>query len=165
MLKKLFVFPLVFLLTLCGCAAKETVKPILNNIEFIARIDYDGKNYVCNSMLVDEKISMNVIEPENIKGFSVSVDKAGAKAGFGDIAYDFDISADVVNTLYAIIDEVGKTEGIMVKNDNGVIEGNINGHSYIFAFSPAGLPISLNITEPNIKIEFYNVTIKSKSEG
>ncbi len=163
-MKKLMVLPLVlvFIFLFCGCADNKAVKPLLENITFTMQIVYENSIILCDAELEKSALKLTVFEPKTIKGFTLVIDKNGCNARFGDITYDFQKHNDLGNIIYNIIQEAKSKKDIKINAKNAIIKGKIDGCNYEFAFSPAGLPLSLKTENPKLKINFKNVTIKSE---
>ena len=161
-LKKFLILPLLFCI-ICGCSQKRQVKPILNNIAFTALADYNSDKYNVDATITDGALNLIVNEPEKIKGFVLQIDKNNVKAEYKGISYDSDIDslpqAAIARLLFNIVDDISD-KNLICSNENCEIIGEVDDIQYNFIFSPAGLPLSLNIEDINLKIEFSNVTLK-----
>lgn len=153
---------IVLLLTLCSCKKSE-VSPKVFGISFVADISYNGERYECETVIEDsKKTTLTVTSPEDIKGLVVTVDGDKKTAEFMGLCYspkeDNPICALAQNILDIMSDISlgGKTAELGDKNC--VIKGSKNKKDYIFTFSPAGLPLSLNIPDSDIEAVFKNVT-------
>ncbi len=162
MLKKLLVFPLVFLL-LCGCAQNKKATPILNNISFTAEIDYDDSEFKARATVADGALNLVIIEPQEIKDLILNITKNGVTAEFKGVTYTPDISSlpqgAIVQVLYNIINDISSGKMANCDNENCEISGRVDGYKYDFKFSPSGLPISLKVDDFDLEIEFKNVTV------
>lgn len=161
MLKKLFVLPLAFLL-LCGCGENKTVTPILNNISFIAQVDYGEDKFVANAIVADNALKLTVVQPEELKDLIVNITQNGVTSEFKGISYSPDINSlpqgAVVQILYNVLYDISSGKMAVRSNENCVITGRVDGYKYTFNFSPSGLPISLAIDNLDLDISFKNVT-------
>ncbi len=154
---------MLILLLMCGCTAQKQVSPVIDNISFTADITYVEQNYVCDATILDSTLNLCVIEPENIKGLSLKIDKNGVTAEFKGIEHAMDVNSlpqnAVIQILFKILNDI-TDKTIDVSRENCEITGNIDGNKYLFVFSPSGLPISLKIDNLDIEIKFNNVTLK-----
>jgi hypothetical protein len=161
-LKRLIVLFFAIIL-LCGCAEKKQTTPVMNDISFTAKIDYDKQKYVCDINLSDDALNLIVKEPVEIKGLTLIINKKSSVAKFMGISYNVDINSlpqgAIAKTLLQIFNDVSN-KTVDLNNDNGEIKGQVDDINYSFIFAPTGLPISLSINNPNIIVEFSNVTLR-----
>lgn len=162
MFKKLLAFPLVLLL-LCGCAEQKTVTPALDNISFTAEIDYGDTEFAANASITDGALNLVVTKPQEIKDLILNITKNGVTAEFKGVTYTPDTNTipvgSVAQVLYDILNDIGGNKKANCNQENCEIEDSVNGYSYEFVFSPSGLPISLQIDDLDLEIEFKNVTV------
>ena len=141
----------------------ETAKPIIENTTFVAEINYDDAQYVCDVEVLKDSLNLVVVEPDEINGLILKVDKNDFTAQYKGISYAPDFNnmpqSAVIQILYSIISDI-KNKSIEFSDENGVIEGKVNSCEYEFAFSPSGLPLTLEIDDIDLKIEFKNVVLK-----
>ncbi len=160
-MKKIIVFPLVFLL-FCGCARLKPVKPVLKNISFTAQIECEDINCMVDGVTSDSGLKLTVRKPEKINGLMFEVDKNGITAGFKGVSYTVDVNTApkgaVIKAMFDILKDVVNKKTVY-NNDNCEINGNVNDHEYSFLFSPQGLPIKLEVEDINLKVTFSNVTL------
>ncbi len=161
MLKKLFVLPLALMLLLCGCSQKGKVEPILSKLSFTADIEYNGENFIFDATLSDNALSLVTVEPIEIKGFTLTLDKNASKANFEDVTYTFNGDNGLLSILFDIIGDVKNKKTLKEDSDNLKVSGKVGECKYTFTFSPGGLPISLAAKSPNLNVFFKNVTIMS----
>lgn len=161
-MKRFFVLPLL-LVFLCGCSKSTQVKPVLDNISFEAEISYGDDNFVCDTILQENNLSLSVIEPDEINGLSLTLDENSVKAEFNGLSFEPDINSipqgAVAKVFFAILNDA---EGKLLdyNEQNCVLNGIAAENKYQFIFSPKGLPISLTVDELDLKINFKNVVIK-----
>ena len=65
-------FALLFI-CLCGCSKSTKAKPVLNNISFVAHIDYGKEKFVCNTEISDDVIKLVVKEPIEIEDLCLTI--------------------------------------------------------------------------------------------
>ncbi len=162
-MKRLLLLALGFIF-LFGCSKSDNVTPILSNISFTAVIDYNAENFVCECDIQDNAFCLNVIEPQNINGLKYCLSGTEITAEFSGITYSNSINdfADnsLVVILYNVLNQV-KTGVACVNGDgNYTFTDNLNCGKYTLVFSPSGLPLTLDMPDINLKINFNNVTIK-----
>ncbi len=163
MFKKLFALSLV-LLTFCGCAQKNIVSPVLDNISFTAEIDYGDNELTADAKLTQGALNLIVAEPQVIKDLTLNITNNGVTVEFKGVTYTPDINSlpqgAIAEVLYDVINDIGVSQNTVVcVEENCKIKGSVNGYEYEFTFSPSGLPISLSIDELDLDIEFKNVTV------
>ena len=162
MFKKLLAFPLVLLL-LCGCGKPKAVTPALDNISFIAEIDYGDTEFAANASIAENTLNLVITKPQEIKDLTLNITKNGATAEFKGVTYTPNINSipggAIAQVLYDILNDIAGNKTANCDEENCEIEGSINGYQYEFTFSPSGLPISLQIDDLDLEIEFKNVTV------
>lgn len=162
MFKRLLVLPLVLLL-FCGCSQKRSTRPILNNISFVAQIDYCDNNFICDATVTESNLKLVVNEPDKIKGLTFVANKNGISAEFMGISYNPNINnlsqGVLVKLLFNIFTDISNNEFASCEGDNCKISGRVDNYKYVFYFSPTGLPICLEVATLNLKIDFKNVTV------
>ncbi len=156
---------LLFLIVLCGCGGSNTVVPILNNINFTAETECGDAHYAFDVSISDESTNIKVISPEEIAGLNLNFSDSNVSAEYLGIKYtpnsgnmpDSGVAA-VLNDVINYVNQEGLTA---VSNENNCcVEGKIGDDEFIFQFSPAGLPLELEIPNKNYTVKFNNVTIK-----
>ena len=162
MFKKLLAFPLVLLL-LCGCSEQKAVMPALDNISFIAEIDYGDTEFAANASIAENTLNLVITKPQEIKDLTLNIAKNGATAEFKGVTYTPNINSipggAIAQVLYDILSDIADNKTANCDEENCEIEGSINEYQYEFTFSPSGLPISLQIDDLDLEIEFKNVTV------
>ncbi len=161
-MKKIILLPLV-VLCICGCSQKEPILPVLSNISFTADALYSDQEYICDVTLLEDTINLTVIEPQEIKGLTLTLDQNGVTAEFNGISHTLNIDSlpqsAVVRLLAKVVDDAA-TKTIETNDQNCEITGKVEGKEYIFVFSPTGLPISLAIDDFDLSVKFSNVSLK-----
>ena len=161
-MKRLVVLPIILML-LCGCSPMETAKPVIENTSFVAQIDYNDSQYTCDVEVFEKSLNLTVVEPNEINGLKLKVDKNDITAEYKGISYTPDFNnmpqGAVIQILYSIIENI-KNKTIEFSGENGAIQGEVNSCDYVFTFSPSGLPLTLEIDDIDLKIEFKNVALK-----
>ena len=154
-------------LLITGCSTKNEIIPVLTKISFTAQIDYYNENYSCNTNIDDNGVmTVEVISPESIEGMLITFTDSEISAQYKGITYTPKTESmpigSVTQLMYDIFDDVSKTvETVSAGEENCVIKGKADGREYSFTFSPAGLPLVLEIPNDSFKITFENVTINN----
>ncbi len=153
------------LITLCGCAGSKVVKPVINNIDFTAYVECDNADYVFDVSISDESTDINLISPEEIAGLNLSFSDSKVLAEYLGIKYTPDSGnmpdGGVAAILNNVINYINQEDVTAVSNENNCsVEGKIGDDKFIFQFSPAGLPLKLEIPNKNYTVKFNDVTIK-----
>ena len=164
MFKRPFALTLALLfICLCGCSKSTKAKPILNNISFVAEIDYGKEKFVCNTEISDDVIKLVVKEPIEIEDLCLTISQNGAEAELKGVTYTTDSDTlpkgSVIKILYNLIKDISENKSADCDDENCKITGKSDDYKYDFIYSPSGLPISLEIEELDLKIEFKNVTV------
>lgn len=161
LIKKLFV--LLPVLLLVGCVQKRTVTPQLYNISFTAEISYKDETFKSDIMIGEDALKFVVIEPQEIKDFTLEITKNGTTAEFKGLKHTSDANllpqGAVAQILYDVLNDVANKNNVFKDDENCEIEGEVNGYEYSFVFSPSGLPLLLEVDDISLKIEFKNVTV------
>lgn len=161
-MKKIIFLPLIALV-LCGCTKTKYTEPVLNNISFTASIVLNNSEFIADATLLEDELELVVNSPQEIKGLILSISKNGVNAVFNGITFAPDVNSlpngAVIQILFEIIRDI-EGKNAVCNNENCMIQGKVNNYAYDFIFSPAGLPISLEIKDLNLKINFTNVTIQ-----
>lgn len=159
-LSAVFIF-----IILCGCGNSKVVTPVINNIDFIAQIEFADENYVCDISIYDKNTDITVVTPEQIKGLTFHFTRSEVSVEHLGIKYTTDASdvpaGGVVVILNDVINHIND-EGLtaVYNEENCSINGRAGEDKFIFEFSPAGLPLKLEIPDKNYTVKFNNVTIK-----
>lgn len=154
------------ILFLCGCGTVNEVTPVTDGISFDAVMEYYNEKYECSVNIDDDDImTATVTSPEDIKGLKLKFDGEKVSAEFMGLVYEPKTGAfpmgNAVKTVYDVITEIDDEQTAKATPDgkNCKLEGKMNGKEYEFYFSPAGLPLSLEIPDEAFKITFNNVTV------
>lgn len=148
----------------CSCKSREVI-PTLRSISFGADISFYNELYSLEASINEDGImEINVTSPDNLKGLKLTYTTDGVTAEYMGISYTPKSEnmplCSVSGTLYEIIKNVDKTKESAVSDDgNCIIEGKLDNCSYTFIFSPAGLPLHLEVSSYNMTVEFKNVTL------
>lgn len=154
------------ILFLCGCGTVNEVTPVTDGISFDAVMEYYNEKYECSVNIDDDDImTATVTSPEDIKGLKLKFDGEKVSAEFMGLVYEPKTGSfpmgNAVKTVYDVITEIDDEQTAKATPDgkNCKLEGKMNGKEYEFYFSPAGLPLSLEIPDEAFKITFNNVTV------
>ncbi len=150
---------------LCGCGNSKVVTPVINNIDFTAQIKFSDEHYVCDVSVYDENIDVKVVNPQEIKGLTFHYSDSTVSVEHLGIKYTPDAgnmpAGGVAVILTDVINHINKEGLTAVFNEgNCVINSRAGEHKFTFEFSPAGLPLELEIPNINYTVKFNNVTIK-----
>lgn len=164
-MKKAFAVILILVLSLCACSEKEEIKPKTKNISFVAKITYYNEKYSFQTS-VDSKGNMRatVSEPEDFKSLAFEFKGDKVTAQYLGLTYTPQTGNLAVNHAAKIIydafcDAAQHSEITVKKGENCEIEGKLDGKEYILTFSPAGLPLSLELPKDGYKAEFNKLTV------
>lgn len=168
-MKKIFLCLTLSLLFLFGCSCKSReVTLTVRGISFSAEISYYNESYICN-VNIDRngKMTLTADSPEDLKGLTLTYTGNEVTAEYMGLTYTPRSGSmplgNVAESIYGIIGDIEKeVETAPATNGNCTVENNYNGKSYTFVFSPAGLPLSLEIPDSSFKILFNNVTVISE---
>ncbi len=163
MFRKLFALSIV-LVMLCGCAHKNNVTPVLDNISFTAEIDYGDNEFTADVSVTQDAINLVVTEPQEIKDLSLNITPNGITAEFKGVTYTPDVGSlpqgAIAQVLYEVFNDIRASQDTAIcDEENCEISSQANGYKYEFTFSPSGLPISLKVDQLDLDIDFKNVTV------
>lgn len=163
MLKKVFLLS-VICISLCGCGTNKTVAPILENISFTAEVEYCGQKFSCETVLLENDAKITVLNPEEIKGLVLEYKKGTVSGNFYGVAFVPDADHFPLNSvpqlLYNTVCDIkdNKTNANF-NSDNCEIKGMLGGNDYVLIFSPSGLPISLEFSDLELRLQFNNIQL------
>lgn len=160
---KRFLVILIVVLMLCsGCSKQNTTLPTLNNISFIAQINYCEQVFVCDISINEQNLNLVVNEPQVINGFTVIIDENGTNAEFMGVSYTQDVNLmpqdDIANIILNVIKDAS-AKYMVYDNENCVITGKVDDYGYEFTFAPSGLPLHLTVDDIDLDIDFKNITV------
>lgn len=164
MFKRIIVLTVTaILICFCGCTKAVKTKPVLNNIAFVSQIEYGKDKFVCNTEINNGVVKLVVVKPAEIKDLCLIISENGTEAELKGTRYTSGSDAlpkgSVVKILYNLLQNVSENKAADCSDGNCEITGKTDDYNYSFLYSPSGLPISLEIKELNLKIEFKNVTV------
>lgn len=165
-MKKTACFLLVAVLIgiLCSCGSSADVKPQLKNIGFVADVS-TGKENSSFYCFVDKSggIKASAVFPESAADMLFVINSKETKISYKGKDYSpsggFFPAENTVQALYDAISDASKKNLSVDKNENCVSEGKIGCGKYIFTFSPAGLPLTLEIPPLECSIVFKDVYV------
>lgn len=153
----------MIMLALCGCSAKRSITPNLNNISFIVEICYENDSIAFDSVYENNVLTLTATEPIDVKGLIISVNKNGLKYEFMGNLYNYDYNnvslTSPLRCLFDVFSDVEKKNEIAFTDNNYRFKGDVNDYQYSFDFSSAGLPIQLEVNKLKLSYNFSNVTI------
>lgn len=165
-LAAVFVFAVLF----SGCKkAAQSHNTVLTSISFRANISYYNENYTADCVIdKDGNLSAVVTEPENLAGLKFSFIDEKCEVNFGDMSVSDESVYMPENSAVGTINKVFKEcQNVTPKKSkhNFKLKGSCDGKKYTLDVSPAGLPISLDIPDLGLKVDFNNVSlVNSKVE-
>ena len=161
-LKQCAFFILAFCIFLCSCAgAKSQISPVLNGISFTAKIFYYDQEYTCiftatktGEYEVQFADTQTVVTFENdtvISEFSGLCHKYVTGSALDD---------SPVGLLVSVFrDAIKEEKKATLKNGNFLLQDRLAGIPYSFSFGATGLPISLEMPDRELYVEFQNSRI------
>lgn len=168
---KLLVAVLVLFAVLSGC--KKAAQPhgtVLTSISFSADIKYYNESYSADCVIDESgRFSAAVTKPENLSGLRFEFDGEKCEVNFGDLNLSDESvympQNSVVSTINKIFTQCRRaTNG--ESRHNFRIKGKCDGKKYALTVSPSGLPISLEVPDLGLQVDFNNVSLlNSKVEG
>lgn len=168
-MKRVLSFGLIILFFLCGCKKPEEVYPVTNDITFLLNIEYYNEKYTLNCKRDKTgETTFSVLIPTELKGYKLIFNGEKITAKYKGLEYtpkeESFFTYDVAATVYRIIDSIDTTKNLKFKEGkNSEINSSINGVDFCFAFSPAGLPLSIKVPQKELNCVFSAVKINSAS--
>lgn len=163
-MKKLALLIFVTFFLLSGCNTTKTVTPVTKGIEFTLKVTSKDAEYNI-SAIIDNGGCMEatVNSPEAIKGMKITSNKFETLAEYKNLKYTYneeEFSGDnYIITVYNILSSLEDKDLSFKNGENCLIADKYLGEKYEFIFSPAGLPIELNIDSKKLKVLFNDITI------
>lgn len=167
-MKRTLAVIFILVMVLCGCSEKRKITPQVKNISFVAQITrYNEK--ISLETTVDSKGNMKaiVLKPDDFKGLQFNFQGDKVTAQFLGLTYTPKTGELSVNhaakIIYDAFRDAEKHSKISVKDgENCEIEGDTEDMPYILKFSPAGLPLSLELENDDFKAVFSELRVLSK---
>ena len=162
---KKIISVLICLICLCACSSLQT-KPILTEISFTAEITYYNEVYTLEAqMLKDATLVATIIEPEELKGLTLTVTKETITAEYLGLTYKANeatlpFSKTVLDTYLPLLNIINTPN--IVANSEGVITGETENQKYSLTISPTGLPQTLELKDKRFTVRFYNTKINKE---
>jgi len=162
--KKLLFIPLLILIFLSGCKSTEEKKPVTSGLEFEAEAEYNSKDYLLKVVITDsENIKAEVKKPANLSGLKVTYEDKKVKCEYLGITYEPKTEVplnSITDIMFSCISNLDNGE---IKEDgNYILNGTVENFDYEYTYSPLGLPISLDVPDKNLKINFKNVSLQKE---
>ena len=148
-----------------GCkSAKSKPQIKIEGISFAAHITYQGANYVADCTVENENsITAVITEPESLSGLTVTYNGNNCLVRYGEMEINNaerflpqSCSIEMIKNVFSNL----QSASFNGKHGNYEFRGDINGHGFIFITTPAGLPVSLQIEDYQLTVDFRNVTCK-----
>ena len=165
-MKKALAVVLLIILVMCGCGKKNDIELKTKNISFVAEVSYYNESYSFKTK-IDAKgnMSATVIKPDSFKDLTFDFSKGKTTAEFMGISYvpqNGKLPANnAAKVIYEAMIDVSSNKDVDEKDGkNFVAEGKIDNRKYVFVFSPAGFPLSLELTDEGYKAVFNNLTVE-----
>lgn len=154
-----------FISVISGCNTKNVVIPVLTNLQFTAQIEKYNESYSCQTNIdANGVMKIKVNAPELIEGMLLTFDESGVTAQYKGITYTPKTESmpigNVAQLMYVVFNDLSNNTEISLKDrENCKIIGRTNDKEYTFTYSPAGLPLTLEIPDDGFKITFEDVTV------
>lgn len=162
-MKRLLLFVLSFVF-LAGCSKSGSITPIVNNISFTAKIDYNGNDFVCECDIKDSDFDLTLLEPEKINGLNYSLSNNQITEEFCGVSNSKSVDEfsdnSVIIVLYNVFSRINSGKTGVNDDGNYDVTGTADNYEFKFVFSPSGLPVTLQVYDLNLKVDFNNVTLK-----
>jgi len=161
-LKKLII-PLIICLFLCGCFTKNEIPVCVKNVSFDLYISYYNEKF-CFNVKTDDSFNSTVIKvksPEDLKDMEFTISEKGTVVNYMGLTYVPNKNSTVgsiVEVFCEILKNVSNKNAVC-KDNNYVIETQIDGNNCCIYFSPAGYPLYFEVKDINFKGEFRNLTL------
>lgn len=164
-MKKTLAVIFIIVIVLCGCSEKKKITPKLNNISFVAEITHYNEKITLETSF-DSEGNMNaiVLKPEDFKSLEFNFKDDKVTAQFLGLTYTPKTGNLSVNhaarIIYDAFCDAEKHSKITIKKgENCEIKGETEGRQYVLKFSPAGLPLSLELKNDGYKAVFNELRV------
>ena len=167
---KALVAVFVLLSLLAGCKkTAQSHSTVLTSISFSADINYYNENYSADCVIDKDGILTAVVtKPENLSGLKFKFTGEKCEVNFGDLNVSDESvympQNSVISTMNKIFVECRNVTPKDSKQ-NFKIKGKCDGKKYTLTVSPSGLPISLDIPDLGLQVEFNNVSLIDSNAG
>lgn len=155
----------VFIIALCLCScAKAETQPKLLSTTFTAELEFYNEEYVFDGeLLEDATLKISVKEPEELKDLNITVTDEGMKAEYKGLTYEANAAtmpfSRVISQFYLPLKSIA-TDKTVKADKNGEINGEFASEKCSLIISPTGLPQKFEIKSKQLKLSFYNISIK-----
>ncbi len=160
-MKRFLCMVFAFSVLLCGCGKKE-IRPVLEGVNFKAQLLQNETQYIFSGKILKKELNICFTDPAPLGGVTAVITPNSSRLIFEEMEYKNGLMADSPAMLfYKVLSDIMQNEksGIFDES-NCVLKGELDSVSYIFCFAPSGLPISLEIPDENIKVNFSDVSIE-----
>ena len=159
---KKIIICILLVLSLCGCASKSGVEPVINGIAFNLDITYYNENYSAEGKMEDNILTLTVKSPSELEGMVLIISEDSFKVNYKGLTFeptDNALLPSAGNMIYKALslasgelkcDGNDKNLSVSSKTENG---------EFVINLSPAGLPIDLKYLSGVLNCEFSGVTI------
>ncbi len=153
-----------FVMLLCSCGSKKSVKPVLSSVSFQADIEYYNEKYTCDVVLDgDSQMNVTVVSPDELKGMKIYFSNGQITVEYRGLTYKPSAGKLPLNmaisTLYGVVNSAKNGQKADKQDGNCLLKGKIDGIRYELLTSPSGFPISLSLPDKGATVYFRNVTM------
>ena len=154
------------LILLCSCGEKSEVKPNVLGVSFKGEIVYYNENYSCECTISpDGVLRAEIIEPEILSGFVLTVSKDKITADYLGISYTPTTNnmpfSGAIDSFYKALEDCSAEDiRATLSGEEYTVKGDSEELGYTLYLSPTGLPQKLLLPDERFSVNFYNVTIE-----
>ena len=171
MKQKILIMFLLIVTLLCGCkrAAKGN-RISLESMSFTADITYYNEDYSADCV-VDRNGNLTAVfsQPKSLAGLKFEFSPDKNTVTFNGIKIENSDKYLPQNSVVSVIDEVFKlcnNADAKESKHNFVVKGTVGKNEYVFTAAPSGLPISLEVPDLALKVDFNNIKLaNANAEG
>ena len=154
---------MVCFLLLCGCSAKETVKPVLEGVSFDAVVNYEGYECKCSVKAYGGGVfNCTINSPAAISGASVNFDGEEMKITFMGLEYEPPLPLpceNIAEIFKTVVDAAADGVAGITADGHYNIVGRTGDYNYVVTVTEAGLPVKIVCEDIGFIAEITNASI------
>lgn len=159
---KLIISVFVFTALLCGCGKKYVI-PVTKQISFTVEAEYNRENYICKVEIDDNmEFKLEFVEPDALKDLKLIQSGEAVTAEMLGLSYALETEkmpvTSVLSELYCIFSDCSGKK-LSCGDGNCSYTGRLSWCEYTAVFSPAGLPISAELSDGSMSFNFKDITV------
>ena len=170
-MKRIAVVFLAVLVLFCGCHAASAKKDVLpSSFSASAKIAFNEMDYEAKlERYADGMWKVEFLAPDAVKGLIFTTEGEETDISFNGLHFTFDTQkfpvGSVVSMLTKSVDRIAHCELSVVEGEtNDFATGEAEGLSFALTLDKNGIPLSLELGDSGMKIEFLEFEILNSEE-